>query len=118
MRLSYNFGLAIAGVLAFICYGISMELFASPYDMSAEITVFTVVAQGVGYLVAMLVANLLYFLGPLAEVIIQPTDVMRFRKIAYRLGFWFSVVLPFSLPILATIHFIQTADSHMPPMLP
>jgi len=46
------------------------------------------------------VANVCYFLGPLSERFVRPADPERYRRICYRLGFWFSVLLPFSIPAL------------------
>ncbi len=46
------------------------------------------------------IANLCYFLGPLSERIIHARDPAHFRQVVYRLGFWFSVLLPFSVPLL------------------
>lgn len=65
-----------------------------------EITVFTTIFQGIGYLFVMAIANLCYFLGSLAERIVKPENVMRFRHLSYWLGFSFSVALPFTIPIL------------------
>jgi hypothetical protein len=98
-RFRYNVGLVIAGVLAFACYvgvvswGISIG--AMP---DAEITLFTTAFQGVGYLLMMVVANGCYSLGSFSERILKPTDLERYRRIAFRLGFGFSVLLPFSIP--------------------
>ena len=68
-----------------------------------EITPFTVLVQGVGYLIMMGVANLLYSLGPLSERLVRPANADRYRQLCYRLGFWFSVLLPSSIPLLLTI---------------
>ena len=46
------------------------------------------------------IANACYFLGPFSERVIHPADPERYRRNLYRLGFWFSVLLPFSLPAL------------------
>jgi len=46
----------------------------------------------------MAIDNVFYFLGPLLERIIQPGNVDRYRQTTFRLGFWFSVLLPFTIP--------------------
>ncbi len=69
----------------------------------SDITIFTIMFQGVGYLVMMAVANLFYFLGPVSERVIQPSDIMRFRKLTFGLGYWVSVSLPFLIPICLLI---------------
>jgi hypothetical protein len=59
--------------------------------------------QGVGYLLMMGVANLCYSLGQVSERLIRPKNAERYRRIVYRLGFWFSVSLPFMVPLLLII---------------
>ena len=101
-RLRYNIGLVVAGLLAFACYvavvfrGISLGAIPDP----GAINLLTTIAQGAGYLVMMVIANLCYSIGPLSERIVKPTDAARYPRIAFRLGFWFSVLLPFSIPAL------------------
>jgi hypothetical protein len=99
-RWPYNRALIIAGIVAFVCYVVVAGTLIARIDPGVEITIFTTAFQGFGYLVAMGIANLCYFLGPLSERIIRPRDPVHFRHIAYRLGFWFSVLLPFRIPVL------------------
>jgi hypothetical protein len=54
--------------------------------------------QALGFAVVVGLANICYFLGPLAERLAKPDDVAMFRRRTFSLGFWFSVLLPFSLP--------------------
>ena len=68
-----------------------------------KVTAFTTLFQGLGYLFMMGVANVLYCLGPLSERVVKPAHVAAYRQICYRLGFWFSVLLPFSIPGLLTV---------------
>ena len=44
------------------------------------------------------IANLCYCLGQLSEEIMQPSNYGAHRRKTFRLGFWFSVLLPFSIP--------------------
>ena len=103
-RKRYNLGLVLAGILAFACYvvvvfwGISIDAIPDP----GAITLLTTVVQGVGYLFMMGVANLCYNLGPLSERIVQPNDLNKYRETTFRLGFWFSVLLPFAIPAWLT----------------
>jgi hypothetical protein len=95
-RLRYNVGLINAGILAFIaCMVVGSALL--PPEADFEVTPFTVLGQGVGYLLMIAVANVGYFLGPLSERLTRPADPERYLRICYRLGFWFSVLLPFSM---------------------
>lgn len=69
-------------------------------DADFEVTIFTTLFQGISYLFMMGLANIFYFLGPLSERVIRPRDSERYRRLCFRLGFWFSVLLPFSIPLL------------------
>jgi hypothetical protein len=98
-RLRYNVALVIAGILAFIAY-LAVGSTMLPPDADFEVTIFTTLFQGIGYLFMIGVANVFYFLGPLSERVVRPRDPERYRCICFRLGFWFSVLLPFSIPTL------------------
>lgn len=98
-RLQYNVGLVVAGFLAFIIYVVVGSTMLPP-DADFEITIFTTLFQGVGYLFMMAIANVCYFLGPLSESFVQPANPERYRRVCYQLGFWFSVFLPFTIPTL------------------
>ncbi|MCL2329957.1 MAG: hypothetical protein FWC56_01485 [Phycisphaerae bacterium] len=124
-RLYYNIGLVVAGILAFICYVVVCgALIPRVLDASSEIVVdistslldpFPILFQGVCYLLMMVIANVFYFLGPISECIFKPTDVERYRRVCYRLGFWFSVLLPFGIPALLAFNVIFFPE-RFPPM--
>jgi hypothetical protein len=98
-RRFYNFALLAAGLAAFLCYVAAVE-FSDPREPDGiEITAFTVVGQAFGYLLMIAVANLFYMAGPLAEKIVQPRNVVRFRSRLFATGLWFSVALPFVVPL-------------------
>jgi hypothetical protein len=102
-RLRYNIGLVVAGGLAFAAYVLVIIHFQDVIDAPApsqadEFSGFTLVFQGFGYLFMMFVANICFFLGPLSEWLLHPRNVGRYRRIAFRLGFWCSVALPFGIP--------------------
>ncbi len=101
-RRRYNGGLIAAGTAAFIIYVI-VGLTLLPLDEEFEITAFTLLFQGVGYLVMMGIANVCYYLGPISERLISPKDPEQYRDICYELGFWASVLLPFSVPALLAV---------------
>jgi len=98
-RLKYNLGLVVAGILAFIVYATIVFSFKAKIP-DAEITLFTILIQAVGYLIAMGIANIFYFMGPLSERIINPKNILLYRKVTYNFGFGFSVLLPFSITAL------------------
>jgi hypothetical protein len=98
-RSTYNIGLIVAGILAFACYVAVVSIFQKNDRLAdAEITIFTTLFQGIGYLMMMVVANLLYNLGSYAESIFKPDRPEDFRRTVFGLGFWFSVALPFIVP--------------------
>jgi hypothetical protein len=101
-RFRYNVGLLIAGPLAFLGYVAVGEwcIRRNAVDDLFEITIFTTFFQAVGYFLMMGVANVLYYLGPLSEKLVRPNNLASFRKRVFRLAFWFSVSLPFLIPLL------------------
>ena len=104
-RLNYNKGLLISGVIAFLTYAILGGLLIAPHDSSFEVTLFTTIFQGLGYLVMMLVANIFYNLGQFVDTNFNDQDSDAFRKRLYHLGFWFSVALPFLIPALIVFEY-------------
>src|SRR3712207_943791 len=65
-RLHYNVSLIVSGILAFLAYLLVLSIFSDRIP-DAEISLFTILLQGIGYLFFMLVANVFYFLGALSE---------------------------------------------------
>jgi uncharacterized membrane protein len=106
-RLKYNKGLVISGITAFMCYVLIGSMLFSD-DIDFEITIFTTVFQGLGYLIMIGIANLLYNLGHFVEVLFKKTNNDEFRKQLFNLGYWFSVGLPFLIPLsLILMYFIE-----------
>lgn len=105
-RLKYNIGLIIAGWSAFALYAFLGSWLIAPHDDEFEITLFTTLFQGLGYLFMMGIANLFYGLGNYVDREFNKTNNERFRKRLYNLGFWFSVALPFSVPALIVIQYL------------
>ncbi len=101
-RLRYNIALVVAGILAFIAY-VTVGSMMLPSEADFEVTIFNALVQGIGYLFMIGLANVFYFLGPLSERMVRPSDLERYRRICFRLGFWFSVLLPFSIPVLLAV---------------
>ncbi|MBS2040361.1 hypothetical protein JST97_35565 [bacterium] len=99
-RWTYNLRLAIAGWVAFAAYClVSWTLLPRVVPaVDIEITLFTTLFQGIGYLIAMGFANLCYLLGPLVETIVNPHRPETLRQTLYGLGTAFSVGLPFLIP--------------------
>lgn len=95
----YILGLAVAGILAFISYVI-VGLGMLPPEEKFEVTVFTIMVQGFGYLIMMAFANVCYLIGPASEIMLRPDDVSQYREKWYKLGSQFSFSLPFCVPAL------------------
>lgn len=102
-RLYYNVGLIVSGIVAFIIYLILGVTLIMPYDDDFEITLFTIVFQGMGYVFMMLFANLFYSFGVHTDLNLNRENSMKFRKTLFNIGFGFSVVLPFLAPIMLLI---------------
>lgn len=104
-RRRYNLGLVLAGIGAFLCYCVVADIFIIPYDSDFEINLLTTIAQGIGYLVMIGIANLFYFLGYWADVTFNKNDSVSFRVNLFNMGFWFSFALPFAIPILVLVQY-------------
>ena len=102
-RLKYNKGLIVAGISAFICYCVAFELVADKLGPEVEITIFTTLFQGIGYLIMMGIANICYNLDPFVERKLKPKNIGQYRRTAFSLGFWGSVALPFIVPVLLLV---------------
>src|ERR1035441_1078944 len=98
-RLRYNLGLVKAGIVAFIASAIVCSALL-PEDAGVKTTPFTFLFQAIVYFGG---ANVCYFLGTLSERVMRPADPEGYRHLCYRLGFWFSVLLPFGIPALLTV---------------
>ncbi|MCF8277385.1 MAG: hypothetical protein K9J17_11690 [Flavobacteriales bacterium] len=98
----YNIGLIVAGILAFFTYAIvGSLLFAN--DIGFEITIFTTAFQGFGYMIMMVVANLLYSLGSFVDRMFNKTNDESFRQRLFILGCLFSFSLPFLVPVMLIV---------------
>lgn len=99
-RLKYNLTLAIGGGVAYAMAVAVNYAFGHPvwsdWRGALGITLFL----GVGYLLVMGVANVCYLLGPAAEGWNHPADVDAYRRRAWALGRWGSLLVPFSFPLV------------------
>ncbi len=102
-RLAYNAALVLAGFGAFIAF-LAIGWTCMPrLGPEFEITAFTTFLQGIGYLIAIVLANVAYCAGPIFETIIPAERISIYRKTSFWLGLWFSVGLPFCIPLLLGI---------------
>ena len=103
-RLRYNIGLAVAGASAWGVFAAESLLMTDWFSLSVSGTL----ATGLLWLVAMGVANLLFFLGPVSERVLKPTDRDAYRRRVFGLGFWFSMAVPFLFPAAVLIAILST----------
>ena len=104
-RLKYIKGLVIAGLLAFLLYALLGSLLIAPHLEDFEITLFTILFQGIGYLFMIGVANIFYGLGPLVDRLYNKDGSEEFRQKLFNVGYWFSFALPFSIPLLIVVFY-------------
>jgi hypothetical protein len=98
-RLRYNIGLAIAGWAAWGLFAVEMLMFRPLAEDSVVIlTPAIILGQGLVWLVIMGLANILYLLGPISEMVLRPTDTEAYRNRMFGLGFWGSTAVPFLFP--------------------
>ena len=103
-RGKYNLGLVAAGLCAFVLMVLIVMLKTitnnDPGYKGVELTLFTILFQGIGYLIMMGIANLLYNLGAFADRRFNQRNSEVFRIRLFNLGFRCSCSLPFIVPVL------------------
>jgi hypothetical protein len=100
-RLRYNAILLLGAAVSLVSLLAVWWLFESRLPC-LEITGFSFLVSGFFFLVSLALANLCYFLGPLAEGLLHPKDIQGFRHRALALGTGFSLVLIF-LPVVGNL---------------
>lgn len=99
-RLRYNLTLAAGG---WVCYALAVGLnyaFDHPVLKNWRGGLGVTLFLGAVFLAVMGVANVCYLLGPAVEGWIRPTDVDRYRKNAFAMGLWGSLVVPALFPLV------------------
>ena len=111
-RTKYNNGLILSFFISFVLNTVTIE-FVIPREEDVDVTLISIFFQFILFVIAMLFANLLYGLGSLSEIIIEPKNVIKYRKRIYNLGFWFSCGLPISMPVISFIYYISIQMIHL-----
>jgi hypothetical protein len=98
-RLPYNVTLAAGGWAAYavavgLHYAFGDQVWAQ-WRAGLGMTLFL----GTAYLLVMGVANVCFLLGPAVEGWARPADVDGYRRTAYAMGRWGSLLVPFSFPL-------------------
>lgn len=110
-RLPYNIALLVSGVLAGVAFAgvlIAWEIWPpGPEEFEhADFSLLSLVLAPFAYALAIAAANVLYLLGPLAEIVVRPREAQRFRRWIFGLGLAFSVLLPWAIPVNAWLEFL------------
>lgn len=99
-RLRYNLTLGAGG---WIAYGLAVALnyaFGHPVWHNWRGGLGMTLFLGTGFLVVMGFANIFYLLGPAVEGWARPADVDRYRRNAFAMGLWGSLIVPFTFPMV------------------
>ena len=108
-RYEYNKGLVMGGIIAFILYCILGFIIIEPRQ-EFELTLFTILYQGIAYIMLMALANVFYTLGSIADLLFNKSNSTKFREHLFVAGYWFSTLLP-SLFVLGIM--IYLSNSHV-----
>lgn len=100
-RMRYNAILLISATVSFICLLMIWWLFESRLPC-LEITGFSLAFGGLLFVVGLGLSNLCFYLGPIFEHLLRPTDMYAYRRRAFRLGTGFSLMLIF-LPVIGNL---------------
>jgi len=103
-RIPYNIGF-IGSTLVAMCTQVIVSFVCPAED--AEITLVTIIfgipTFLLGYGIIIICANLCYTLGLRVEQISRPTNPARYRRWAFASGLFFSIALPFGLPLVTVL---------------
>jgi hypothetical protein len=99
-RLRYNLTLAAGG---WVCYALAIGLnyaFGHPVWKDWRGGLGMTIFLGVVFVVVMGFANVCYLLGPALEGWARPADVDRYRRTAFAMGLWGSLLVPATFPLI------------------
>jgi len=99
-RLRYNLALAIAAWAAYFVMVAESQALGHPVWNSARGALGMTLFLGSAWLVVTGIANLAFLMGPALEAWLKPTDLERYRRTAWGMGFWGSLAVPFIFPTL------------------
>ena len=104
-RLTYNLILMAAGFVGWLMISVSIWTTQPylPFDEAGEVTLFTVIVQGIAFGVGLIGANVCFTGGPLLELLLRPKPPLSYRRWAFGLGTGFSLLLVLALPVLSVI---------------
>lgn len=108
-RLRYNLILAAGGWAAYAMAVALNYAFGHPVWRDWRGGVGVTLFLGAGYLIVMGFANVCYLLGPAVEAWVRPHEVDRYRRNAFAMGAWGSLIVPFCFPLVQLAILIANA---------
>jgi hypothetical protein len=108
-RLRYNLTLAGGGWAAYAAAVGLNYAFGHPVWRDWRGGLGMTIFLGVGYLIVMGIANVFYLLGPAMEAWVKPRDLDRYRRNAFAMGAWGSLIVPFCFPLMQLATLIATS---------
>jgi hypothetical protein len=111
-RVRYNYGLLKSGTAAFPIYLVGGALLISSGTKYNEI-IFGCLLFGGIFIIYMLIANLLYTLGSIADLVLNINDSLKFREVLFSCGYWISIIPP-PLSLTCAVIGIYYDNSHLP----
>lgn len=99
-RLRYNLTLAAGGWIAYAAAVALNYAFGHPVWKDWRGGLGMTLFLGTVFLVVMGFANVFYLLGPAVEAWVKPADVGRYRRNAFAMGLWGSLVVPATFPLV------------------
>jgi hypothetical protein len=108
-RLRYNLVLALGGCVAYLAAVAVNYAFGHAIWSNWREALGMMMFLGSLYLIVMGFANVCYLLGPAVEAWVKPGDVDRYRRNAFAMGLWGSLIVPFSFPLVQLSVLIATS---------
>jgi nitrogen fixation/metabolism regulation signal transduction histidine kinase len=91
----------------FVWMGVETTATVASSKEPPEFTIFTAAFMAFASMVGLFLANLLYFLGPLGEMVLPRSTRRPFRRLAYPAGVLFSLTMILGLPSIMVVHAIS-----------
>ena len=116
-RFEYNKGLLISGAITFLLTCFTATAFIN-VDVNYEDVMFFITAFAIIYFIYIIVANLLYTLGWVADVALNKHNEENFREIIFKCGYWLSVVAPPAVILIYILVVFAIMPQHVHQTLP
>jgi hypothetical protein len=101
----YNLLVVAGGVVGWLLLSTSIWLTQPflPSDDAGEVTLFTVIFQGLLFALGLIAANVCYTAGWVSELVLRPKARRPYRRWAYGLGTGLSLALVLCLPVMSAL---------------